>query len=85
MLRGRRRNQPNVIETALKRANPASVEECEQEESDEDLVIGEIEDDSTCDSRSEDENKISTDAALPLVVRTRFGRYAGHWNLFRLT
>jgi hypothetical protein len=80
-----RRNQPNVIETALRRVEPSvEEEEGEEEESDEDLVIGEIEADSTCDSGSEEENEMSMDGPLPLVVRTRYGRYAGHWNLFKL-
>lgn len=80
-----RRNQPNVIETALRRVEPSIEDEEGEEESDEDLVVGEIEDDSTCDSDSEEENETSMDGPLPLVVRTRYGRYAGHWNLFKLT
>lgn len=85
-----RRNQPNVIETALRRVEPSVEEEEgeeegeEEEESDEDLVIGEIEADSTCDSGSEEENEIFMNGPLPLIVRTRYGRYAGHWNLFKL-
>ena len=79
-----RRNQTNVIETALRRVEPSVEEEEEEEESDEDLVIGEIEADSTSDSGSEEENEISTNGPLPLVVKTRYGRYAGHWNLFKL-
>ena len=81
-----RESQPNIIETALQRVEPSVEEEGEEEESDEDLVIGEIEDDSTGDSGSEGGlSEILTDDPLPLVVRTRFGCYAGHWNLFKLT
>lgn len=81
-----RRNKTNVIESVLKRVEPPEEEvEDTEEESDEDLVIGEIESDSTSNSGSDEENDTSTDGPLPLVVSTRYGRYAGHWNLFRLT
>lgn len=50
------------------------------------LVFGENEVDGTSsDSKNEVENDVSADGPLPLVVRTRYGRYAGHWNLFKLT
>lgn len=81
-----RKNKPNVIETALNRVEQSAEKESEEEESDEDLVLGEIEADGTSsDSDNEVENDISADGLLPLVVRTRYGRYAGHWNLFKLT
>ena len=81
-----RRNKTNVIESVLKRVEPPEEEvEDREEESDEDLVIGEIESDSTSNSGSDEENDTSTDAPLSLVVRISYGRYGGHWNLFRLT
>lgn len=80
-----RRNQPNVIETALRRVEPSVEDEEDEDKSDEDLVIGEIETNSTCDSDTEEESETSKEGPLPLVVKTRYGRYAGHWSLFKLT
>ena len=72
-----RRNKTNVIESVLKRVEPPEEEVEDTEE--------EIESDSTSNPGSDEENDTSTDGPLSLVVRTRYGRYAGHWNLFRLT
>ena len=66
-----RRNQPNVIESALRRVEPPAGEG----ESDEDLVTGEIDNDSTSNSGSDGKNDTCTDGPLPLVVRISDGRY----------
>ena len=75
-----RTNQANVVETALEKVVPSEGESSDS--SDEDLVIEEI---GTASSGNElDDNKMSTDNPLPLVVKTRYGRYAGYWNLYQI-
>lgn len=75
-----RTNQANVVETALEKVVPSEGESSNS--SDEDLVIDEIGTDSS--GNELDDNEMSTDNPLPLVVKTRSGCYAGHWNLFQM-
>ena len=49
---------------------------------DDDLVVEEIGTESS--TSSEVESEAPAVDPLPLIVRTRYGRDAGHWNLFQM-
>ena len=55
-------------------------------DSDEDLVLEEFGDEGNTESAASEDDDHHDDAAepIPLVVRTRSGRYAGNWSLFQL-
>ncbi|CAB4031021.1 Transient receptor potential cation channel subfamily A member 1 [Paramuricea clavata] len=56
-------------------------------DSDEDVILDEFGDDTSSESDEEVDQTADETAdveSLPWVVRTRYGRHAGHWNLFQL-
>ena len=77
-----RNNQRRVIEEAMEQMVDGE-ESGDSNGSDEDLVIKEIGTESS--TSSEVESDTPEVEHLPLIVKTRYGRYVGHWNLFKLT
>ena len=51
-----------------------------------DLIVEELEDETESDSAVdvEESDQAEDVEPLPWVVTTRYGRHAGHWNLFQL-
>ena len=61
-----------------------------ESDSDEDVVLDDFSDESSIASDASNVEEQNTDPinlqndSLPLVVKTRYGRHAGHWNLYQL-
>ena len=78
-----RKTHDDVISRAVMSGNEQDASDSEDDsDNDEDLVLEEFGDSET--SSDEDPEDQDDDDCLPLVVRTRYGRASGNWNLFQL-
>ncbi|CAB3990932.1 Transient receptor potential cation channel subfamily A member 1 [Paramuricea clavata] len=75
-----RKKQQNVIEEATEQM--VNQDESGDGSDDDDLVVEEIGTESS--TSSEVESEAPAVDPLPLIVRTRYGRGAWHWNLFQM-
>lgn len=80
-----RKNHTRSIEDVLeqKHKDQASSDNDRENESEQDLVLEEFRPESETESKSESE-LLQTVEPAPLVVQTRYGRYAGNWALSEL-
>lgn len=80
-----RKNQGRSIEDVLE---PQHRDQASSEsDSDQDIILEEFGSESEPESETEDESEseqIQTVGPVPLVVQTRYGRYAGNWALSEL-
>ena len=89
---GRKKDKLNAIKAdVLRKSHSKSIKDVlgqqqnveESSDSEEDIVLEEIGSDSENENESESEQQQIAEP-IPLVVQTRYGRYAGNWALSKL-
>ena len=81
-----RKKQTDAIEMAIEESESGNNFSDVNSDSEGDFILEELEDETESDSAvdAEESDQAEDVEPLPWVVTTRYGRHAGHWNLFQL-
>ena len=79
-----RKQQTEAIEMAIEESESENNSSDVNSDSEGELIVEELESDSDISVGAEESGQAEDVEPLPWVVTTRYGRHAGHWNLFQL-